>query len=221
MLERMDEFFESRLDGYDRHMLNDIEGAEEFYEFTARHLPQSAECEILDLGCGTGLELEFFFKLNGTARVTGIDLSAGMLEALERKFPDKELELIKGSYFDIPFEEHRYDAAVSVESLHHFKREQKLGLYKNLKAALKPNGFFILTDYFAENDEQERAFFEELDRLKAEQNAGDGVYHFDTPLTVDHEIEALKEAGFSRVEILKKWGATATVRAYIVNGNFI
>lgn len=35
MLEKMDIFFENRLAGYDEHMLADIEGANEFYKFTA------------------------------------------------------------------------------------------------------------------------------------------------------------------------------------------
>ena len=38
-------------------------------------------------------------------------------------------------------------------------------------------------------------------------------YHYDTPLTVAHETEALLEAGFSSVEVLKNWGATYTVKA--------
>lgn len=39
MLERMDIFFENRLTGYDEHMLTNIEGADEFYKFTAKQLP--------------------------------------------------------------------------------------------------------------------------------------------------------------------------------------
>lgn len=214
-LEKMDEFFESRLDGYDRHMLTEIEGADTFYEFTARQLPQSAEIEILDLGCGTGLELERYFALNPRACVTGIDLSSGMLAALKRKFPEKALRLIRGSYFDVPFEKEKYDAAVSVESLHHFTPEQKIGLYRKLRTALKPNGYFILTDYFAENDEFEHARFEEYERLKSKLGINGGMYHFDTPLTLAHETEILRAAGFSRVEKLKKWGATFTIRADI------
>ena len=35
MLERMDEFFDRRLDGYDEHMLTEIEAAQAFYPFTA------------------------------------------------------------------------------------------------------------------------------------------------------------------------------------------
>ena len=39
MLEKMSDFFESRLDGYDEHMMTCIESADEFYPFTARALP--------------------------------------------------------------------------------------------------------------------------------------------------------------------------------------
>ena len=42
--------------------------------------------KVLDLGCGTGLELEYYFRLNSTAMVTGIDLAAGMLQKLKEKF---------------------------------------------------------------------------------------------------------------------------------------
>ena len=82
MLEKMSEFFENRLDGYDEHMLTCIESAEEFYPFTADLLPKEAGCRVLDLGCGTGLELEYYFRLNPSALVTGVDLSQGMLDEL-------------------------------------------------------------------------------------------------------------------------------------------
>lgn len=213
MLEKMDVFFENRLDGYDEHMLNTIEGAREFYPYTAGCLPEQKNAEVLDLGCGTGLELEYYFRANPSVKVTGIDLSQGMLEALKEKFSDKELSLICGSYFDVPFGEEIYDAAVSVESLHHFTKDEKLPLYKKLCNALKPDGYFILTDYFAELEEQERFFRGELLRLKKEQGVSDDeFYHYDTPLTVQHEQEALLEAGFARVEILNSWGATYTLK---------
>ena len=218
MLEKMDLFFENRLKEYEEHMLSAIEGAREFYPFTAAQLPLEEGCEVLDLGCGTGLELDAYFARNPGACVTGIDLSEAMLGALADKFPDKcsdkKLRLIHGSYFDVRLEEEAYDAAVSVESLHHFTQEQKLPLYRRLCRSLKENGFFILTDYFAESEEQEREYFCTLERMKREQNlSDDGFYHYDTPLTAEHEMEILKEAGFSRIRILKNWGATCTVEA--------
>lgn len=214
MLEKMGAFFDRRLEGYEDHQLTAIDSAGEFYPFTARCLPQRPEAEILDLGCGTGLELSYYFPLNPTAHVTGIDLAEGMLSALEKKFSDKALRLIRGSYFDVPFERGRYDAAVSVESLHHFTREEKIPLYRKVYEALEENGFFILTDYFALSEEEEVLHRQELRRLMEREGAQAGeLYHYDTPLTVEHEIEALHAAGFDRVEILGRWGPTCTLRS--------
>ena len=214
MLERMDCFFEARLDGYDEHMRRDIESADEFYPFTAERLPAAPNCRILDLGCGTGLELEELFLRNPSAKVTGIDLSQGMLSALKKKFVDRDVSLIVGSYFDVPFGVDAFDAAVSVESLHHFTKEEKIPLYAKLCRALKKNGYFILTDYFSPSDEAEREYRNEYLARKAQQGIlDDALYHYDTPLTVEHEREALLQAGFSTVEVLRRWGQTYCLRA--------
>lgn len=214
MLEKMGAFFEARLKGYEEHQLTNIDAAREFYPFTAGCLPQAADPVILDLGCGTGLELGYYFEAVPGAKVTGIDLAPGMLAALRSKFPDKALTLIAGSYFDVPLEEAAFDAAVSVESLHHFTQAEKIPLYGKVCKALKPGGFLILTDYFAASDEEERFRRAELLRLKRAQGVQDGeLYHYDTPLTVDHEQEALLSAGFSSVTVLKSWGPTSTLKA--------
>ncbi|MBR2950838.1 MAG: class I SAM-dependent methyltransferase [Lachnospiraceae bacterium] len=214
MLEKMSTFFENRLDGYDEHMMTNIESATEFYPFTAKLLPSAQNSSLLDLGCGTGLELEAYFTLCPSAKVTGIDLSQGMLDALKDKFTDKEISLITGSYFDVPFGENVFDAAVSVESLHHFTKEEKVPLYAKLCGALKENGYFILTDYFSLSDEEEQMHRKNLLALKAEQGiTDDDFYHYDTPLTVEHEKEALLEAGFVSVEVMGSWGATYCLKA--------
>ncbi|MBR6620229.1 MAG: class I SAM-dependent methyltransferase [Clostridia bacterium] len=214
MLEKMDEFFNKRLDGYDEHMMTNIESSDTFYPYTAELLPKTNGAKILDLGCGTGLELEHYFKLNPSAKITGIDLTESMLNALKNKFPEKDLTLICGSYFDVPFDENAFDAAVSVESLHHFTKEEKIPLYAKLCKALKDGGYFILTDYFALSDEDEQTFRNDLLKLKKEQGINDDeFYHYDTPLTVAHETEALLEVGFSSVEVLNNWGATFTLKA--------
>lgn len=214
MLEKMSDFFENRLEGYDEHMMTEIESADEFYPFTAAQLPDEEECCVLDLGCGTGLELESYYLRCPSAKVTGIDLSTGMLDALRKKFSEKDITLVVGSYFDVPFGEGMFDAAVSVESLHHFTKEEKLPLYTKLCSALKEDGYFVLTDYFAASDEEEREYRQDLIALKKEQGiTDDEFYHYDTPLTVKHETEALLEAGFSSVEVLKNWGATFTLKA--------
>lgn len=214
-LEKMGAFFDARLDGYEEHMLTCIESAEEFYPFTASLLPGEAEAQVLDLGCGTGLELNAYFQYNPSAQITGIDLAPGMLKALKEKFPQKALTLIQGSYFEEPLGNERYDAAVSVESLHHFTKEEKMPLYAKLCKALKAGGYFILTDYFAPSDDLEKEYRNNYLRLREEQGITDGeFYHYDTPLTVEHETQALLAGGFTKVEVLDHWGATYTLKAW-------
>ena len=216
-LEKMDDFFAVRVDGYDEHMMSNVEKASDFYAYTASLLPKTAGSNVLDLGCGTGLELEEYFAFNPDAKVTGIDLSEAMLNALKAKFPEKNLTLVQASYFDVPLGENVYDAAVSVESLHHFRDEMKESLYRKLRAALKAGGTFVLTDCFAESDELEKEYFETLAKLKKEQGLSEGeFYHFDTPLTVEHEMDVLRRAGFRDVRIDKRWSEkTCTVLATV------
>ena len=215
MLEKMGAFFEARLSGYEEHQLTSIDSAREFYPFTAGCLPQTAGPDILDLGCGTGLELGYYFETVPSARITCVDLSPGMLEVLRRKFPDRALTLIAGSYFDLPFEEGAFDAAVSVESLHHFTKDEKIPLYTKVRNALKPEGYYILTDYFAPSEEEEVFHRRRLLEIKRAENiADDEFYHYDTPLTIEHETEALLDAGFSDVQVLDSWGNTSTLKAY-------
>ena len=79
---------------------------------------------------------------------------------------------------------------------------------------MKPEGCFILTDYFALSMEEEQFYRHELLRLKEEQNIADeAFYHYDTPLTVEHEKEALIKAGFSSVSVLNSWGETSVLKA--------
>jgi len=83
-----------------------------------------------------------------------------------------------------------------------------------LRVALKKQGAFVLTDYFAESVEEEKEYFQELKRIKQEQGiADDEFYHYDTPLTAEHEMAVLREAGFSEVRLEKVWGSTCTVVA--------
>ena len=213
-LERMEDFFAARVNGYDEHMRTTIDGASGFYAYTASLLPAGSGARVLDLGCGTGLELEEYFRFNPDADVTGIDLSEAMLKELKAKLPDRKIRLVTGSYFVVPFGEKAFDAAVSVESLHHFPADRKETLYRKLHAALKDDGCFVLTDYFAESEELEKEYFQNLEQLKAEQGLPENVFfHYDTPLTAEHEIRVLRQAGFSDVQIMKEWGSTLTLLA--------
>ena len=51
--------------------------------------------------------------------------------------------------------------------------------------------------------DEEDHWFGESDRLRREQGiVGDEFYHYDTPCTVDNQIELLKKAGFGSIEMV-------------------
>lgn len=79
--EEMSAFFSTKKDNYEKHMKKNW--AKDYRKFSEKLPP---ECRhILDLGCGTGLELDELWKKNPSLAVTGIDLCQDMLDQLLRK----------------------------------------------------------------------------------------------------------------------------------------
>ncbi len=118
-LETMAAFFNARVDSYEEHMSR----WKRQYAWMAQLLPAETET-LLDIGCGTGLELDCIFSRFSHLRITGIDLSESMLAVLSQKHADKALTLICGDYFQQDFGESRFDAVVAFETLHHFTAEK-------------------------------------------------------------------------------------------------
>ncbi len=197
-LESMDGFFSARIDGYEEHM----SPWTEYYKWLARVLPDGITT-LLDLGCGTGLELDRIFERFPYLEVTGVDLSRIMLDKLRSKHGDRRLNLVCADYFVCELGENCFDAAVSVESLHHFSSDSKAALFAKLYRALKPGGVYIECDYIAQSREIEELTFAECARRRERDGIPPEVFvHFDTPLTLQHEIAALKAGGFEQVETI-------------------
>jgi tRNA (cmo5U34)-methyltransferase len=213
-LEEMGRFFNARLDWYERHVLQDIDGSEDYIQI-AGLIPLSGNLRILDLGCGTGLELDEIFKVNPSVYVAGIDLAEKMLEKLKQKHAAREnqLKLVLADYFNIDFGRGVFDVALAVRTLHHFSPEEKEGLYRRIHAALKPEGFYIEADNMAPNQEFEDFHFAEKKRIYAEQGLKEGRYHYDTPCTVENQVGLMQKAGFSRVEIVWQKRKLAIIKA--------
>ena len=192
-LETMGGFFDRRVDSYEDHM----RPWRAYYRWLGELIPAQAET-LLDLGCGTGLELDEIFRLHPDIRVSGIDLAPGMLARLREKHPERKLTLTVGDYLTVPLAPCAFDVAVAFETLHHFPPETKLGLFRRIFAALRPGGMLLEGDYIAESDEMETYLFQELARRRARQHVPEGTFvHFDTPLTLAHELSLLSQAGFT------------------------
>ena len=149
---------------------------------------------ILDLGGGTGLELIHIFELYPDVHVTVIDITENMVEKLKtRDFADK-VTAICADFFDVDFGKD-YDAVISTSALHHFKKEEKEILYKKIYDCLKAGGEFLNSDYIAKDEEFEKAQLYEI------ENEFDKYKHIDIPMTIEHELDVLKEVGFTNIEV--------------------
>ena len=210
-LEGMSEFFTARLDGYESHMLSLLGDAP--YVRMAELVPKGTG-ELLDLGCGTGLELDEIFRILPNVRVTGIDMTESMLNVLRRKHADKQLELIAGDFLDVPLERMAFDSAISFQALHHLTPPQKGRLYRKLYDSIRPGGCYIEGDYVAECQEEEELYFADSERRRAGAGVADGLHtHYDTPLTESHQKELLLAAGFAEVTQAYKREATVILQA--------
>lgn len=124
-LEEMSDFFTKRLDGYEEHMSI----WEKSYQMFAEVLPSDCQ-KILDLGCGTGLELDQIWQRKSDMDVTGVDLCQSMLDQLLKKHSDKRLTTVCQDYFRYNLGNEKWDAVISFESLHHFLPARKKELYQ-------------------------------------------------------------------------------------------
>jgi tRNA (cmo5U34)-methyltransferase len=192
-------------------MLNEL-GLEVFYREIGKCFTTGrSDIKLLDLGCGTGLEIERLFDLYPDAQVTGVDLSPKMLEVFKEKFQDKEkqINLICSSYLDMEFGKESFDFVLSTYSLHHFSAELKLTLYRKIYDSLKDGGLYIEGDYTVKSKENEIFYLAENDRIRKENGCNEGFYHYDTPLAVQTQIDLLRGAGFSEVALHREWENTS------------
>lgn len=98
---------------------------------------------ILDLGCGKGINIDFFKAGNGT--VFGLDISLASLSEAARSFPQRKL--LCGSGESIPFRDCSMDAVVSNVALCYMDIPKAL---REINRVLVPGGTLAATlHYFA------------------------------------------------------------------------
>ena len=141
--QKVRDFFNDKIDTYDdvhsEYMQTKIKLAD--------NLVKDAK-KILDLGGGTGLELIHLFELFPDAKVTVIDITENMLAKLKTRNFANQVTTICGDFFEVPFGQD-FDAVITTSALHHFKKDEKIKLFKKIWDCLKARGQFINCDLIA------------------------------------------------------------------------
>ncbi|SDX76302.1 class I SAM-dependent methyltransferase [Paenibacillus sp. CF384] len=170
---------------------------------------------ILDLGAGTGLLSSFLLARYPGAKLTLIDLSDKMLAVAKSRFMHMDSSNITYLCEDyttfVPRDS--FDIIVSGLSIHHLSDTDKLTLYRNSFANLKPGGVFINADQVLGHTPFVDALYREDWRGKVEASgltepeiaAAYERTKLDRMTDLQTQLGWLTEAGFSDVDCVYKY----------------
>ena len=113
------------------------------------HIPEDAR--VLDVGCGSGWATRLMAEKPTTGRVVGIDISDEMVKLAREtssSFPNVEFKVASAE--SLPFREHEFTHAFSMESLYYYS--DMLAALREIKRVLEPGGVFVsVVDLYLEN----------------------------------------------------------------------
>ncbi|MCK5519786.1 MAG: class I SAM-dependent methyltransferase [Candidatus Marinimicrobia bacterium] len=162
---------------------------------------------ILDLGCGTGRNLELIMhRADYKGDFNGIDIGEEMLAQAKKRFPGRDnVHLEIASILEpYPFKK-EFDHITCSFILHGFSHEQRIDIAKNAAKHLKPGGIFSFLDWTPAKPEDWpgwfRFFFKKIECPIA--------YEF-----IKHDYaKEFEEAGLELLDIHPKvWGYARVVR---------
>jgi len=117
------------------------EAGENLLEKLLEFLP-SRQGAVLDVGCGSGATTEYLGRFFGPRNVTGIDISAPLIDSCHSIAPESIFQVMNATQLD--FEDASFDHVVCVESASRFRTRDRF--LQEAHRVLKPGGSLLLTD---------------------------------------------------------------------------
>ena len=112
---------------------------------------------VLEVGCGSGTFVTFVARAVGRAgKVYALDIQPAMLKQLKVKLakPEnrdiKNIKLILGSTYELPFEDNSLDSAYMVTVLQEIPDKKRA--LKEVRRILKPGGILAVTEFLPDPD---------------------------------------------------------------------
>lgn len=193
------------------------------------HYSHGDKINLLDLGSGDGVLTEALLKVNNKIHATLVDGSETMLEkAKERLGTQQNLSFVEADFQEIldgKVEFGQFDFCISAHAIHHLEMNDKESLFRFIHRHLTTGGKFINADVvLPPSTEIEEWYFviwkqwmqNMMDKLDVrDEKPEDVIKKFKDPLstnspdTLEAQLIALKNAGFSDVDCYYKNGIFA------------
>lgn len=115
----------------------------EEYQYLQNHTPKNSF--VLDIGCGNGRNIETILSI--TKNVTGIDIEENAVKEAKEKFQHiSEINIVKGSVFELPFNNKSFDVVILMCTLVNFDNK-KIEALREMKRVMNDTGKLIISVY--------------------------------------------------------------------------
>jgi tRNA (cmo5U34)-methyltransferase len=168
---------------------------------------------ILDIGSGDGRLIKLI-KENCPKRsnieFVALDISPIMMERLKNNFEnDPSVKMIEHDLDRTMPNLGYFDAIISSFTIHHLKHSRKYTLYEEIYDMLNPLGVFCNLEHVASiSTRQHIKFFKLIEEpLYQEERT-------DRPMSVEKQLQMLRDIGFVEVDCLWKWYELALLIGY-------
>ncbi len=193
--------------------------------FMTHFLQPASNKRLLDLGCGDGILTGELLQAGGPLSVTLLDGSDDMLaKARQRLGKFGDFRYVRASFQELLEKDvlaERYAFVVSSMAIHHLTLSEKIMLFKKVHSLLEDGGYFVNIDVVLPPTEALDQWYMEMwqewmDAAKSALGVKDepGVNIIERykdlaenkPDTLESQLKALIETGFSEVDCFYKYG---------------
>jgi len=138
-----------------------------------RIAPPRRGMHVLDIGCGTGADLQPY--LSAGCRVSGVDRSRSMLRTARRRL-GSEADLHLCNATRLPFPDGSFDLVLASLTLHEIPPEDREAVIGEMRRVIRVEGRILLTDYLPRCLRLPQGWFSALIIYILERTAGPQHY---------------------------------------------
>ncbi len=169
--------------------------------------------KVIDLGCGTGTISKKIKERFPNAAITCVDFADNMLKIAKDKLKIYgDIKYVLSDCNDFDFD--GYDVVLSSLTLHHIRdKRKKLNLYKKIFKGLKGKGILYVADLaLGSSDYLQKLNLEKWKEFLLQSFSKTEIAELkkryeteDCPFKLIEEISWLKEAGFTKIDVIWKY----------------
>lgn len=171
---------------------------------------------VLDIGCGAGNNTLMLAQYTSVFDCDLVDLSLPMLEAAYKRVSEKingSVKTIQGDFREVNLPDQGYDIILAAAVLHHLRDDEDWKkAFKKLYKLTAPGGSVWITDLVShETGAIDSLMWKRYGEYLLDfggEDYRDKVFEYidkeDSPRPVTYQLDLLREAGYSHVELLHK-----------------